>query len=215
MISGTRLRRTIAVLALTTSVAHATDIAKSALLAKLSRPAPDTTTFVEVRFSSLLAEPLVASGRLEHRADGALVREILDPYRETTTLKGENVRLEREGSRPRSFSLNRAPELRGILSSFGALIAGDVGLLERHFVVTTSGTEERWRIELVPIDDKLRRRLARIEVDGALDRARCFTMTEPDGDASVMALGIQGRTDLPQPLARESLAAWCAGGVEP
>jgi len=200
---------------LTTTVAQAADIDTGALLAKLSRPAPDTTTFVEVRYSALLAEPLVASGRLEHREDGSLVREVLEPYHETTTLRGENVRLEREGSKPRSFSLNRAPELRGMLSSFGALIAGDVGLLERNFVVTTHGSEERWRIELAPIDEKLKRRLARIDVDGTLDHARCFTMSEPDGDASVMALGIQGRADLPQPLSRETLTAWCSGGAEP
>ncbi len=168
-----------------------------------------------MRYSALLAEPLVASGRLEHRTDGALVREVLEPYHETTTLKGENVRLEREGSRPRSFSLNRAPELRGMLSSFGALIAGDLQLLERNFAVSTRGSDDRWQIELVPIDEKLRRRLARIVVDGALDRARCFTMSEPDGDASVMALGIQGRADLPQTLSLESLAAWCSAGAEP
>lgn len=197
------------------TVAQAADLDTGALMAKLARPAPDTTTFVEVRYSSLLAEPLVASGRLEHREDGALVREVLEPYHETTILNGENVRLTREGSKPRSFSLNRAPELRGMLSSFGALIAGDLGLLERNFVVTTGGSDDRWRIELVPIDDKLKRRLARIEVDGAQDRARCFTMSEPDGDASVMALGIQGRADLPQPLSRESLAAWCSAAAEP
>jgi len=202
-------------LALTTAVAHATDVDTRALLARLSRPAPDTTTFVEVRYSGLLAEPLVASGRLQHRADGALVREILEPYRETTTLKGENVRLEREGSKPRSFSLDRAPELRGMLSSFGALLAGDLGLLERHFVVTTRGTEARWQIELIPMDEKLKRRLARIQVDGTLDSARCFTMSEPDGDASVMAIGVQGPAELPKPLARESLAAWCSTGAGP
>jgi hypothetical protein len=215
MISGTSLRRAIAALALTMAVAQAADVDTHALLAKLSRPAPDTTTFVEVRYSALLAEPLVASGRLEHRADGALVREVLEPYHETATLKGENVRLEREGSKPRSFSLNRAPELRGMLSSFGALVTGDLELLERNFAVTTHGSYDRWQIELIPIDEKLKRHLARIVVDGALDRAHCFTMSEPDEDASVMALGIQGRADLPLSLSRQALAAWCAGGVEP
>jgi hypothetical protein len=197
------------------AVAHAAEIETRELLARLARPAPDTTTFVEVRYSGLLAEPLVAAGRLEHRTDGALVREVLEPYRETTTLKGENVRLVREGSKPRSFSLDRAPELRGMLSSFGALLAGDLALLERHFAVTTRGKNDGWRIELIPTDEKLERRLARIVVDGALEHARCFTMSEPDGDASVMALGIQGRDELPQPLTRESLAVWCASGAGP
>lgn len=202
-------------LALTMTVAHAAEIDSRELLAKLARPAPDATTFVELRFSRLLAEPLVVSGRLERRADGALVREVLDPYRETTTLSGENVLVTREGSRPRSFSLDRAPELRGMLSSFGALLAGDLAQLERHFTVTIRGTDDRWSIELIPVDDKLQRRLTRIEVDGAQDRARCFTMTEPDDDASVMVLELRERDALPHPLERESIAAWCSAGAEP
>jgi hypothetical protein len=215
MISGTSLRRTTVLLALASAVAHAAEVDTASLLARLSRPPPDATTFLEVRFSNLLSGPLVISGRLEHRTDGALVREVLEPYRETTTLAGEHVRLEREGSPPRSFSLDRAPELRGMLSSFAALLAGDLEMLERHFAVTTRGTNDRWQIELLPLDVKLKRRLARIEVDGTLDRARCFTTTEPDGDASVMVLGVPELSDLPQPVARESLVAWCSSGAEP
>ena len=203
-----------AAVALTTIAAHAADLDTDALLARLARPAPDTTTFVEVRYSALLAQPLVASGALEHRQDGSLVRQVTDPYRETTTLRGENVRVEREGSSPRSFSLERAPELRGMLASFGALLKGDREMLERHFDVAARGTDSRWQIELSPRDAKLKRRLAAIRVDGSRDRARCFTMTEPDGDASVMALGVQGREGLPGSLERESLQAWCAEGTE-
>jgi hypothetical protein len=215
MTSGTSLRLATVALALTASAAHAADVDTYALLARLARPAPDTTTFVEVRYSSLLAEPLVASGQLEHREDGALVRQVTDPYRETTTLRGENVRVEREGSKPRSFSLDRAPELRGMLASFGALLTGNRAMLERYFKVTTRGSDARWEIELTPLDATLGRRLAAIRVDGSQDRARCFTMTEPDGDASVMTLGVPGRAALPQSLARESLQAWCADGAGP
>ena len=211
MTSGTSLRLAPALATLTAVAAHAADLDTDALLARLARPAPDTTTFVEVRHSALLSEPLVASGSLEHRADGALVRRVTDPYRETTTLSGENVLVEREGSKPRSFSLDRAPELRGMLASFGALIKGDRALLDRHFRLAASGSDEAWTIELEPRDPKLARRLAAIRVDGEQDRARCFTMTEPDGDGSVMAVGVRDRADLPDPIDRDTLQAWCAG----
>jgi hypothetical protein len=191
---------------------HAADLDTDTLLPRLARPAPDTTTFVEVRYSALLSEPLVASGSLEHRQDGALVRRVTAPYRETTTLIGENVLVEREGSKPRRFSLDRAPELRGMLASFGALIKGDRALLDRYFAMTASGSDGAWTIELVPRDPQLAHRLAKIRVDGEDDRARCFTMTEPDGDGSVMAVGVRDRTDLPASLERGTLQAWCAGG---
>lgn len=181
------------------------------MLAQLARPAPDATTFVEVRYSALLTKPLVASGQLELREDGALVRRVTEPYRETTALRGEQVLVEREGAKARSFSLDRAPELRGMLASFGSLLRGDRASLERYFEVSVLGTEARWRIDLVPRDPKLARRLAIIRVDGAGDRPHCFTLAEPDDDASIVTLGVQDRTALPETLDRRALEAWCAG----
>lgn len=210
MTSGTIRRLAVAALALVTTTLNAADLNLDALLARLARPAPDTTTFVEVRYSSLLETPLVVSGRLEHRQDGSLVRRVESPYEEVTELQGENVSVERAGARPRRFSLDRAPELRGMLASFGALLRGDRAMLDRYFVVEVQGTETRWVITLSPRDAKLKRHLAGIVVDGGGDHPRCFTLEEPDHDESLMALGVNGPADLPQPPERQSLKAWCA-----
>lgn len=191
---------------------HAADLDVNTLLARLARPAPDSTSFVEVRYSSLLKKPIVVSGQLEHREDGTLVRRVETPYAEVTELRGENVFVERADSNPRHFSLDRAPELRGMLASFGAILKGDRPMLDRYFVVTARGDEARWEITLTPRDDKLKRRLSSIVVDGAGDRAKCFTLEEPDGDASLMALGVAGATDLPAAFERKSLRDWCTDG---
>ena len=71
------------------------------------------------------------------------------------------------------------------------------------------GEPERWQIELTPRDDRLRARLERIVVDGTADRPSCFTLTEPDGDATIMAIGVSDRGTLPSPLARQHLQSWC------
>ena len=167
-----------------------------------------------MRFSSLLDEPIVVSGVLEHRTDGALVRLVELPYQEVTELQGENVTVTRAGGKPRQFSLDRAPELRGMLASFGALLTGDRKMLERYFQVELQDSEARWEITLTPRDRKLQRRLSRIVVDGTADRPRCFTMLEPDGDGSVMALGVANPGDLPSPPGREALESWCAEGLQ-
>lgn len=164
-----------------------------------------------MRFSQLLATPLTVSGELEHRAEGSLVRRVTAPYQETTELRGNVVRIERAGTRPRQFSLDRAPELRGLFASFVALLQGDRGLLEQSFTVAAEGTGDRWHIRLVPRDARLQQRLAAITVDGRDATARCFTLAEPDDDASVLALGIAAPAVLPQPIERASLARWCAG----
>jgi hypothetical protein len=49
-------------------------------------------------------------------------------------------------------------------------------------------------------------------VDGADDRAKCFTLEEPDGDASLMALGVAGPDELPAALERQTLHDWCIDG---
>jgi hypothetical protein len=195
---------------LTSGTSLATELDTRALLERLVRPAPDTTSFVEIRYSAMLTEPIIASGELEHRVDDALVRRVTAPYRETTVLAGDHVLFEREGRKPRRFSLDRAPELRGLLASFGALLQGDRAMLERYFKMTSTGTDAGWQLELTPREDKLKTRLALIRVDGAKSSPRCVTMVEPDGDASVMALGIQDRSALPTSLDRQSLLLWCA-----
>jgi hypothetical protein len=192
---------------------HAADPDVDALIARLARPAPDSTSFVEVRYSSLLKKPIVVSGRLEHREDGTLVRRVETPYAEVTELRGENVVVEREGSKPRRFALDRAPELRGMLASFGAILKGDRPMLDRYFVVTAQGDLARWEITLTPRDDKLKRRLSAIVVHGAGDRAKCFTLEEPDGDASLMALGVAGPDELPAAFERQALHDWCTDGA--
>jgi hypothetical protein len=130
-------------------------------------------------------------------------------------LHEEDVVVEREGSKPRRFSLDRAPELRGMLASFGALLTGDRETLERAFVVAVQGDVEHWRLELSPRDERLKRRLSSIVVDGRQDRPRCLTLAEPDGDASVMVLGIRDRAELPASLERASLQAWCSAEPGP
>lgn len=206
------MRLTAIAFTLAATPLHAADGNLDTLLASLARPAPDSTSFVEVRYSSLLDEPIVVSGVLEHRTDGALVRRVEAPYQEVTELQGEKVTVTRTGSKPRQFSLDRAPQLRGMLASFGALLTGDRRMLEQYFEVEYRDLGANWEITLMPRDRKLQRRLSRIVINGAAGRPNCFRMLEPDGDGSVMALGVAKPDELPLPPDRQALETWCNAG---
>ena len=171
-----------------------------ALLARIARPAPATTPFVEVRFSSLLATPLVASGELQFRSAGAIGKRIDHPYHEQMDIRGQDVSVVREGEPPRHFSLRHVPELRGMLSAFGALLSGDRSALERFFQLDLTEEAESWTLALTPRDARLSKRLREVVVTGRTDTPRCLTVTEADGDASVMLLGDAGLGGLPDPL---------------
>ena len=102
-----RLSPLLALMLLPTTPAAAIDA--DALIARLARPAPASIAFTEVRVSPLLREPLVVSGELEFSGPASLDRHVRKPYREDTAIRGESVRVEREGEAPRSFALKRAP----------------------------------------------------------------------------------------------------------
>lgn len=183
-----------------------------ALLGRLARPAPDEVAFVEVRFSPLLEAPVVASGKLEYLAPGRLARRVVDPYREDTLIDGEQVVLSREGEKERRFSLRRAPELRGLLSSFSAILSGDAKALRESFELSLApgATPARWALTLAPRDESLRKRLGDIEVHGGEGVVSCIAMGAQPDAASITVLGrLPG--ELPSPLAPAALRAFCAG----
>lgn len=157
----------------------------------------------------MLDKPLLLSGKLEHGADGTLVKRVEKPYRETTTITAGNVTIERAGRKARKFSLSRAPELAGLLDSFGAVLAGDAARLARNYDVAATGDDARWTLALTPKDRALARKVARIVIDGANDSPRCFRVEEGDGDASTLLIDALATGTLPEKPTRENIAALC------
>ena len=75
-------RAAVLLAAVTVTVASAAPDS-AALIARLARSAPASIAFAEVRFSSLLIEPLVVHGTLEYEGAGVLNRRVETPYGKT------------------------------------------------------------------------------------------------------------------------------------
>lgn len=180
-----------------------------ALVTRLARPAPARIAFTEVRLSPLLRAPLIVSGELEFAGPTSLDRHVRQPYREDTAIRGESVRVEREGEPARSFGLKRAPELRGLLTGFSSLLTGDTAGLKRSFAVQAEGTEESWTLQLVPLDARARRRLQKMEIVGHDVTPRCFSLLNAEGSANVMLLGEAAEEPVPADVTLGSLQERC------
>ena len=180
-----------------------------ALIASLAKPAPATVEFTEVRFSKLLREPLIVSGELGYSGPNSLDRRVTTPYREHTSIRGESVKVEREGERPRSFALKHAPELRGLLTGFSAMLAGDADMLRRAFTVEANGRGDAWALRLRPKAAQAPRRLLSIEIIGAGTEPRCFSMRTADAAHSMLLLGAVSREPLPEWLTEKALYKLC------
>ncbi|HEY5611981.1 MAG TPA: LolA-related protein [Lysobacter sp.] len=152
------------------------------ILARLARPAPMRTGFVELRGSALLKAPLRIEGEYQRPRDGTLVREVRVPYAETTTIRAGEVQIARAGKSPRTFSLSRAPELGGLQASFGALLSGDRALLEQHYRIAVDGTRARWVMTLTPKQPGLAAQLRSVVLRGRGAELRCIDTQPIKGD---------------------------------
>jgi hypothetical protein len=182
------------------------------LLARLAEGAAEHLRFREERSSALLSEVLVLEGQLSRPEPGTLVREVEQPYRERTTLQAEQVLLEREGERPRRFSLRRAPELGGLLASFQALIEADRSLLEHHYTLSLDGDASGFSLELTPHERRLAKRVDGLRLIGADAALRCMHLRQADGAESWLWLGEAAAAAAALPTAAERIAL-CGGPV--
>jgi hypothetical protein len=180
-----------------------------ALVQHLARPAPATTPFVEVHFSPLLSRPLIVSGEMEYDGPDALARTVDKPYSEHTEIHGDDVRVTRGAGKPRKFSLQHAPELKTLLSSFSALLGGNRQQLEQSFSLTVSGDDAHWSMALTPRDSRVRQRVSSITVNGAAASPRCMTTTAPDGSVTVMLMEEAAKTSVPPDIDRAGLEKMC------
>lgn len=200
------------------SVAAAQAVARDAvdagwILQALARPAPMRTAFVEVRGSALLKAPLRLAGEYRRPDAVTLVREVRSPYRETTTLRAGEAVIARAGKTPRRFALSRVPELAGLQTSFGALLAGDRAGIERTYTVAARGSRERWTLTLVPKNKALAARVRDIVLYGQGAELRCIETRPARGELqrTLLASAAQAVTSTTDGAGFERL---CRNGVK-
>lgn len=185
-----------------------------ALLGKLARPVPVVTAFVEVRFSDLMTTPLVSRGELAFDAADHMRKRVDQPFQETTSVQGEQVRVERAGRKPMKFNLKRAPELRAMLSGFSGLLQGDAQLLQSFFKLELKQNEVGWQLQLDPLSARIRDRVSRITVRGDAGGPRCFYTAQKDGDISILLVEAAAQLALPETLTEQAVLGLCGGVVE-
>ncbi len=180
----------------------------AALVARLARPAPASTAYLEVRFVHLLRAPLVLRGELDYRGAERLGKRVDSPYRELTTIADGTVTVERAGRAPHRFAIGRVPELEALLAGFGALLGGDAGRLDAGYTVDIVENTQNWTLTLRPRAAALAARVRALVVDGSDAEPRCFALYEADGDADVLLLGAAAAVE-PPPRTRAEVEAHC------
>jgi hypothetical protein len=160
-----------------------------ALMGLLKEQREHTVPFQEVTHSSLLTEPLLASGELRFFPPDRLEKIITSPSHERYVVEGDRVTFEsqRKGMK-RSISLEEYPALRSFVEAFRSSLNGDAARLRQVYEVTLEGNREKWTLLLRPLEPTGSSVVDYILLTGSEGRVATIAIRSPDGDRSVMTL---------------------------
>ncbi|MEO6660268.1 MAG: LolA-related protein [Burkholderiaceae bacterium] len=157
------------------------------LMQLLAQTRSGAARFTERRTVAMLERPLESSGQLWFEAPDTFVRETSKPRIERFAVVGNAVTIT-QGGRSRTLALDSVPEAGIIVEAIRATLTGNRAALERHFEVRVSGQAERWTLELVPLDARLRAQVATLRLSGRRAQVHELRVTLADGDHSVMTI---------------------------
>jgi len=157
------------------------------LMRTLAQVKAGEATFTEKRSVAMLERTLESSGRLSFEAPDSFTRETLKPRRDRVSVVGNTVTMS-QGSRSRTVALDAVPEAAVIMEAIRGTLTGNRAALEKNFSATVSGNAQRWVLDLVPRDWRLREQVTSVRVSGQQALLREMVVAMADGDRSVMLI---------------------------
>ncbi|MEO7400941.1 MAG: LolA-related protein [Polaromonas sp.] len=157
------------------------------LMDTLAQNKSGRTTFVEKKYIAILDKPVESSGELVYTAPDGLEKRTLKPKPEAMVIKGDDLFIER-GHQKHRLQLQAYPELAAFIDSIRGTLAGDRKALERSYRLSLEGTDQRWTLRLLPLNEKMAASIQRISITGAREQVKSIEITQADGDSSVMTI---------------------------
>ena len=177
----------LALAVLGTSGVAAAEWNVAALMQQLARHPAGHARFTETKTIALLDAPVVSSGRLVFSPPDRLEKTTLQPKAESLIVEGNQVTMVRDG-RKREMNLQQIPEALGIIEGIRGTLVGNEALLRRHYDLRLVGTEQNWRLALIPRDERMARWVRQITVNGQRNVVSSIETLQTDGDSSVLRI---------------------------
>lgn len=144
-------------------------------------------SFLESKNIAMLNAPVVSEGELFYTAPDRLEKRTLKPKPESMVLQGGTLTIE-QGRKKHVLQLQRYPEVAAFIESIRATLAGDRQALERTYALKLSGDSASWMLELVPLNDAMKKVVQKIEITGVQNELRNILISQADGDSSLMTI---------------------------
>lgn len=160
----------------------------SELMQLLAKNTATKATFVEKKYIGIIDLPVESSGELAYTAPGKLVKRTLKPKLESLVLEGDHFTIEQPGKRLLKISLLKHPEVSAFIESIRGTLAGDHLALEKFYTLSLSGSEEEWKLSLIPKQAGMNTIISRIEISGSHADVKTINFEQGDGDRSEMSI---------------------------
>lgn len=168
-------------------VSHAEEWGLDPLMHTLAQTRSGHAAFVERKSIAMLDKPVESSGELFYAAPDRLEKRTLKPRPESMLLDRGTLTIEQKGKK-RVLQLQSYPEVAAFIDSIRGTLAGDRAALERAYRLSLEGDAQNWTLELVPLDAKMKKVVAKILMSGAQDQLKTIQIDQADGDSSIMTI---------------------------
>ena len=173
------------ILMIAASVVHADALDLTRLMQLLAAAPTAEVSFIEKKYSSLLSEPVISSGKLRYQRPDIVEKNIELPRKEQYRFVGDDLLLVRNGAEKR-IRLSSQPLLLAFAASLRGVLGGDLALLRTHYQLSLTGNQLSWRLDLTPDDEGIGRYVQRIVVTGHDGQIEQIEVREVSGDRSVL-----------------------------
>ena len=157
------------------------------LLQSLATIRSSHASFIEKKFIAILDTPVESSGELFYTAPDRLEKRTMKPKAESMVLDKDKLIVEQRGKK-HILSLQSYPEIAAFIDSIRGTLAGDRKALERSYKLSIAGTQQDWDLNLLPLDDKMKKVVASINISGSGNMLETIKIKQADGDSSVMMI---------------------------
>lgn len=159
------------------------------LMQGMARVQSSQGKFVERKHLAVLDVPLTSSGTLSFQAPGHLEKHTLEPKDESLVLDQGVLTIENKARNlKRTLVVQQYPAVWAFVESIRSTLAGDQAMLERFYKLELKGGASKWRLKLLPLDQRTRDMVREIVISGSDNRVTKIEMTESSGDQSTMTI---------------------------
>lgn len=149
--------------------------------ARLGTPEVVRGQFEQKKFIAALERPLISSGDFLIARERGVLWRTHKPFAQTLRLSRQEIVQEQGGQVRLHLTAEREPAVRAINQVLFALFAGDLGALEKSFIVSGKLDSTQWRAVLRPASNSLAQLFKEIRIEGA-GHVQRVEILEANGD---------------------------------